>query len=870
MGSVDFPLSSADFKFDIKIDTAATDMTGELQVKFDSGFPDVAFTSVAFSEINNDGWQQVSVPVQDILRGGRGAYGGGPANINALLNLLTFEPTTSAQFKLNNIRLECGAVEFCGIQAIATQPLPVFVDDVDENFDRGIVGYDTVVNDNYTDSQGNHVSWEVVSVGEDGIGNAIETTFSDSGASGVTFVGSSDAIDLSPWSEGEIAFEVRVLSNPNGYPMVFKLDGVDQAANSTGDVSIGILPVGEWRSIRVPLASFVASGFDLSDFAAFVLFPTFSGQDVVFQWANIRVEPTVSVQPEVVAVPIDFEADPVNYRFIPFEGGSAAVVPNPAVSVGNSSSGVMQLQKFTGATFAGVVLLLDEPVDFGAGEVFSLDVYSTRPANLTFKLEGLNIERVVPLSGEGWETVTADFSGATGAVGVEGLTFIVDNGTPGDAGNNPDDWTFYVDNIELLGEAPVPGQISRTDFESANPNAGVIGGGWLVFANVFNANGDYLYGYGPFDAPNNTGAFSGVAAVEGGDAQGNYALSVFSDYNNNDAHSAGDTVESVTFLEHIIGAEDSGTVTMSFDARKPAEGGVEPPASAFAYLQILDPNAGYSVTARVELDLTDLSADAWASREVALEIDGEALSGQILQYGFGSRSTDYAATGILVDNVVLAVSEGEVEPPVEPPSASFVFASDFEASDASAGVIGDNWLMFVNVFGSDGSSYLYGYGPFDAPNGSGAVSGIDAGEAGDAQGVQYLNVFSDYNNGEAHGDGSVLETSVFREFVISEGDSGSYRFSFDAKRPAEGGLSAPSTAEAYVQVLDPNSGYSQTFRIVESTSAVSTSEWQSFTIEFDIDASALAGQLIQFGFGNRAANYDPSGVYYDNVSVEGI
>ena len=52
--------------------------------------------------------------------------------------------------------------------------------------------------------------------------------------------------------------------------------------------------------------------------------------------------------------------------------------------------------------------------------------------------------------------------------------------------------------------------------------------------------------------------------------------------------------------------------------------------------------------------------------------------------------------------------------------------------------------------------------------------------------------------------------------------------------------------------------------------SISDAEWASFSIDITVDGEARAGQIIQFGFNNRATNYNPSAVLYDNVVVEGI
>ena len=51
---------------------------------------------------------------------------------------------------------------------------------------------------------------------------------------------------------------------------------------------------------------------------------------------------------------------------------------------------------------------------------------------------------------------------------------------------------------------------------------------------------------------------------------------------------------------------------------------------------------------------------------------------------------------------------------------------------------GDGWLIFANVFGPGGAPYLYGYGVFPAPNGSGGFSNVASGQGGPMQGAQQL------------------------------------------------------------------------------------------------------------------------------------
>jgi hypothetical protein len=107
------------------------------------------------------------------------------------------------------------------------------------------------------------------------------------------------------------------------------------------------------------------------------------------------------------------------------------------------------------------------------------------------------------------------------------------------------------------------------DFEAldaSDPDA-LGSDGWLVFASVFEAgSGSFLYSYGPFPAPNNPAApaFSNIVTGEGGAEQGAQQLSVFSDYENAAAHSAGDLIEANVYREFTVEAADVGKVLKEF------------------------------------------------------------------------------------------------------------------------------------------------------------------------------------------------------------------------------------------------------------------------------------------------------------------
>jgi hypothetical protein len=185
------------------------------------------------------------------------------------------------------------------------------------------------------------------------------------------------------------------------------------------------------------------------------------------------------------------------------------------------------------------------------------------------------------------------------------------------------------------------------------------------------------------------------------------------------------------------------------------------------------------------------------------------------------------------------------------------YTQNFEGlNKASSTALGsDSWLFFA--FRLSPSYYQYA-GP--APNGTGAISSIDSGEGGPAQGNQQLVVFSDYKNGD-HGAGNFIEVLVFQERKLVAGDTGDWTFHFDAKK---GNLEKSSTAYAFLKVLNPNDGYKETRKAEIDMTSISAS-WNHYAMSVNLDAS-LAGQILQFGFANRATSYQGSGIFYDNIS----
>jgi beta-glucanase (GH16 family) len=252
---------------------------------------------------------------------------------------------------------------------------------------------------------------------------------------------------------------IRIYTPGAGVTVLMKLEDSANDANFAEAQAVTTVDTG-WETLTFTFVNPPAFTYD--KLSLFFGFGTV-GDGTAYTWDTIEFLDTV---PPPAALPVDFEDAGAPYTFSDFGGGVATVIDNTQPT-GNASAKVGQMQKFAGDVFGGSTLMLDSAVDFSAGETFTMKVFSQRVSALTFKLEGLNVERVVNTTGTGWETLTFDFTGSTTGAAVTAITLIFDNGTVGDALNDPTNWTFLFDDIELTaggggGDAAVP-----VDFEDA-------------------------------------------------------------------------------------------------------------------------------------------------------------------------------------------------------------------------------------------------------------------------------------------------------------------------------------------------------------------------------------------------------------------
>ncbi len=191
--------------------------------------------------------------------------------------------------------------------------------------------------------------------------------------------------------------------------------------------------------------------------------------------------------------------------------------------------------------------------------------------------------------------------------------------------------------------------------------------------------------------------------------------------------------------------------------------------------------------------------------------------------------------------------------------AQMSYTQDFEALPPVNGSLsGDGWLNYGNIFDTSWN-WLYGHGPWPAVNNIGNWQDIATGQGGALQGLQQLVVYSDYANPD-HGAGLLIESNLFQEQTILVGATGVWIFTFDAKM---GDLGGNSTAAAFIKTLDPNAGWATTNFITLDMTYIPTT-WGTYSVA--IDVTGLDAQILQFGFMTVASNYEPCGVFYDNLN----
>ncbi len=304
------------------------------------------------------------------------------------------------------------------------------------------------------------------------------------------------------------------------------------------------------------------------------------------------------------------------------------------------------------------------------GDTWTLDFDYIKATNVASSATTIAFIKVLDAVGGSFSTIAFeefDTTGASDTTWASGqLSLTIDPAWTGQicqfgftnvCTNNEDSGRIY-DNIEWQGPPPPPPTMNpyAQDFDGldiANPDA-LSNEGWIIFANVFDPTGGYLYGYGTFPAPNPGIGFSAITDTQQSADQGTQSLVVYSDYNNGD-HGNGNYIEASVFKEQTIQAANIGqTAIFSFDVKKSDfVGNGQGDAQMFAFIKVLDPSAGFATIRQTRLDVTDNSIRNWENATLTMALD-PGTEGKIFQIGFGSYASNYDDTGVLYDNIDLS------------------------------------------------------------------------------------------------------------------------------------------------------------------------------------------------------------------------
>ena len=284
--------------FDLNV-TATEENTG-LLVKLDSGWPAVSDYSVPVPALNT--WQEVRIPVAELLAGGNRYSPGNVADIGDILNPFVVEPTGAMELQLDNVRFEYNLAN--------VDTAVIFDDQLHAPFEY----LQYVANGS--------VDMEILAGEEAEHGNVAQMSFNTNEAV-VYFQGKQDKsgtpLQLDVREFSVLEFDLKVVSDPReSRDFMVKMDCGNPCGS--GDYPIAAPEIGVWTSYRIAIADLVnhaGSSLDVTKVdTPLVIFPAWGNQQgVVMQVDNVRLLKDVDVPlPPVPPSPVVVTAELALYQ----------------------------------------------------------------------------------------------------------------------------------------------------------------------------------------------------------------------------------------------------------------------------------------------------------------------------------------------------------------------------------------------------------------------------------------------------------------------------------------------------------------------------------------------------------------------------
>lgn len=266
------------------------------------------------------------------------------------------------------------------------------------------------------------------------------------------------AIDFSTADQ----FSVKVWSPKSGIPVRLKVEN-DTDAGVFFELDATTTTSNEWETLTYDF-----SGIDKNNsYHKVVIFMDFgnAGDDSNYYFDDF----VLTGGTQSLSLPIDFEADNVDYAFTDFGNVVTSRIDNPDASGNNTSAKVAVSNKPANAeTWGGTFMQLGGPIDFSASDQLRLNVWSPK-AGITVKLKVENSENpdinaevdVTNTQSNSWEQLTYDFSAIDQAQDYDRVVVFFDFGNGGDGSD------YYFDEVEQVF-AETESLTLPLDFESEN------------------------------------------------------------------------------------------------------------------------------------------------------------------------------------------------------------------------------------------------------------------------------------------------------------------------------------------------------------------------------------------------------------------
>ncbi|WDE08221.1 family 16 glycosylhydrolase [Thalassomonas viridans] len=369
--------------FDLNV--SSREESSELLVKLDSGWPAVSDYAVPLPELSM--WQQVRIPVADLLAGGNRFSPGNFADIRDIINPFVIEPTGVMNLQLDNVRFE---------YSLANADTAVIFDD---NLHAPFEYLHYVANGS--------VDMEIVAAAETGHGDVAQMSFNTNEAV-VYFQGKQDKsgtplqLDVSEFSVLE--FDLKVVSDPReNRDFMVKMDCGNPCGS--GDYPIAAPEIGVWTSYQIAIADLVnhaGSSLDVTKVdTPLVIFPAWGNQQgVVMQVDNVRLVkdgdvalPPVPPSPVVVSQELALYQEQVAQHWSLWD-----CCANAAVSemVDGTRGNVINVDFFgPSGTVSGLIAEVEHDLTGITGGTLEFDLKLVTPANdasalMLLKVEGKN------------------------------------------------------------------------------------------------------------------------------------------------------------------------------------------------------------------------------------------------------------------------------------------------------------------------------------------------------------------------------------------------------------------------------------------------------------------------------------------------